>query len=97
MNVTEIYCDIDDFCLLFLPSWLKSLLPEEKPKRKRSFVINPSEVMTILILFHRSNYRSFKNYYIHYIPRVLGKEFPKRVSYNRFVELSQSVLIPLCA
>ncbi len=48
---------------------------------------------TILILFHSSNY--FKNYYTQYIPHILGKEFPKRVSY--FVELSQSVLIPLCA
>jgi hypothetical protein len=95
MNVTEIFCDVDDFCLVFLPSWLKSLLPEEKPKR--AFVMSPSEVMTILILFHSSHYRDFKNYYLHYIPRILGEEFPKRVSYNRFVELSQSVMIPLCA
>ena len=43
MNVTEIYCDVDDFCILFLPSWEKSLLPEEKPKRKRSFVMSASE------------------------------------------------------
>ena len=84
-------------CILFLPSWEKSLLPEEKPKRKRSFVMSASEVMTILILFHSSHYRNFKNYYTQYIPSVLGREFPKRVSYNRFVELSQSVLITLCA
>lgn len=31
------------------------------------------------------------------MPGVLGREFPTRVSYNRFVELAQSVLIPLCA
>ena len=28
---------------------------------------------------------------------MLNGEFPKRVSYNRFVELAQSVLVPLCA
>ncbi|NJO15521.1 MAG: hypothetical protein HC877_07185 [Thioploca sp.] len=28
---------------------------------------------------------------------VLKHEFPKRVSYNRFIELAQSVLIPRCA
>ena len=28
---------------------------------------------------------------------VLKREFPNRVSYNRFIELAQSVLIPLCA
>ena len=31
------------------------------------------------------------------MPSVLKPEFPKRVSYNRFIELAQSVLIPLCA
>ena len=31
------------------------------------------------------------------MPRVLKSEFPKRVSYTRFVELAQSVFLPLCA
>lgn len=57
----------------------------------------PAEVMTLLILFHRLGYRNLKNFYLGYVPLVLGKEFPNRVSYNRFVELEQSVFIPLCA
>lgn len=90
---------MDDFCIAFIPSWQKSLLPEEQAKRKRQrqFTMSPSEVMTLLIMFHHSNYRTFKHYYEKYIPRIWGKEFPNRVSYNRFVELAQSVLIPLCA
>ena len=32
-----------------------------------------------------------------HVPLVLKPAFPKRVSYNRFIELAQAVLIPLCA
>lgn len=97
MNVTDVYCDVDDFCRIFLPAWQSSLLPERKTKRHRSFTMSPAEVMTLLILFQGSNYRDFKHYYIDYVSCVLKGEFPKQVSYNRFVELAQSVLIPLCA
>jgi transposase len=97
VGTTELFCDIDDFCKIFIPSWLKSMLPEEKPTRNRSFTMSPAEVMTILILFHRSGQRNFKQFYNAYVPAVYRKAFPERVSYNRFIELSQSVLIPLCA
>lgn len=97
MNITEIFCDVDDFCKVFIPVWLSSLLTEGKRRRQRQFTMSPSEVMTILILFNNSNYRDFKHFYIDHVPCVWKKEFPKRVSYNRFVELAQSVLIPLCA
>ena len=97
MNITAIFCDVDDFCKLFIPAWQRSLLPEEVPQRHRKFTMSPAEVMTLLILFHRSSYRNLKNFYTHYVPMVLGREFPNRVSYNRFVELEQSLLGPLCA
>ena len=97
MNITAIFCDVDDFCKLFIPAWQRSLLPEEVPQRHRKFTMAPAEVMTLLILFHRSSYRNLKHFYTHYVPMVLGQEFPNRVSYNRFVELEQSLLMPLCA
>ena len=55
-----------------------------------------AEVMTILILFHQSHYRNFKWFYREYVSKVLCEAFPGLVSYNRFVELQKSVLIPLC-
>ena len=97
MNVTEIYCDVDDFCKVFLPVWQASLLPEKQNKRQRAFRMSPAEVMTLLILFQSSNHRDFKHYYTNHVACVLKREFPNRVSYNRFIELAQSVLIPLCA
>ena len=64
MDVTERFYDIDDCSEIFMPAWLASLLPEGKRKRARKFVMAPSEVMTILILFHSSHYRDFKNSYL---------------------------------
>ena len=59
--------------------------------------MSPAKVMTILILFHRSGQRNFKQFYNAYVPAVYRQAFSKRVSYNRFIELVQSVPIPLCA
>ena len=97
VNVTEIYGDVDDFYQVFLPAWQNALLSEKQTKRQRAFRMSPSEVMTLLIRFQGSNYRDFKHYYTNYVPSVLKRKFPKRVSYNRFIDLGQSVLVPLCA
>lgn len=54
-----------------------------------------SEVMTIVIMFHKSKMRTFKDFYIKYVKVHLTKEFPTAVSYNRFVELQKFALMPL--
>lgn len=38
--------------------------------------------MTILILFHHSHYRTFKDFYREYVRRHLCEEFPTLVSYK---------------
>ena len=53
--------------------------------------------MTILIHFHQSHYRTFKAYYTEYVLMHRRAEFPALVSYNRFVELTPSVMVPLLA
>ena len=73
MKVTELYCDVDDFCPVFLPAWRSTLLAElprkrQPRKRQRAFTMSPSEVMSLLILFQSSSYRNFKHYYTQYVP-----------------------------
>ncbi|EPE82254.1 hypothetical protein LEP1GSC021_4590 [Leptospira noguchii str. 1993005606] len=51
-----------------------------------------SEVVTIVVYFHLSHCREFKNYYLIEIKKNLKSEFPKTVSYNRFVELMPNAL-----
>ena len=39
MNITQIFCDADDFCQTVIPQWKKTLLPEAQtgtPIRMRS-------------------------------------------------------------
>jgi hypothetical protein len=54
-----------------------------------------SEVMTIVILFHLSRYRTFKDYYQKQVLTSYAHYFPHLVSYNRFVELMQVCSVPL--
>jgi hypothetical protein len=51
--------------------------------------------MTLVIHFHQSHYRNFKNYYQEHIQAYLRKEFPGLVSYGRFAELMQRAVVPL--
>jgi transposase len=66
-------------------------------QRERKGQLCESEIMTILIHFHQARYRDFKTYYVHYVQQYLQREFPKLVSYNRFVQLVPRIVIPLCA
>lgn len=95
-SLLELFCDVDDFCQAFLPSWQKQLLANGEIQRQRERSLRLSEVMTILIHFHQSHYRNFKAYYTDYVSERLRNEFPGLVSYTRFVEFIPSALLPLC-
>jgi hypothetical protein len=75
-NLVELYCDVDDFCKVFIPQWQKQLLDDGTQKRRRDSRLTTSEVMTIVVGFHMSHYRDFKNYYLGYVSVVYKKEFP---------------------
>jgi hypothetical protein len=90
-------CDVDDFCKVFIPQWQKQLLDEGTQKRRRDSRLTTSEVMTILIGFHMSHYRDFKNYYLGYVSVVYKKEFPDLLSYTRFLTIMPKIIVPMCA
>jgi Transposase DDE domain len=96
MSVLELFCAVDDFWLRFEPQWKTGQLAAGK-QRERAGQLCPSEVMTILIHFHQSHYRTFKAYYIEHVQAHLRSEFPHLVSYQRFVALIPSVLAPMLA
>ena len=97
MSLLELFVSVDDFCQVFLPFWERKLLVEGSKKRLRPGQLSVSEIMTILIYFHQSQYRNFKAYYTEQVCKHLRGEFPKVVSYERFVVLMPSVLGPLSA
>lgn len=95
MSLIELFCDVDDFMQAFLPFWYQKLLESSSIKRLRKPQLSESEIMTIVIHFHQSHYRDFKAYYQKHVQEHLSSEFPKLVSYGRFVELMPRVLVPL--
>ncbi len=96
MDTITIFCANDDFCKEFEPRWEKRLLESSLKRRRRQGALCLSEVMTIMVGFHLSGYRTFKHYYLNYVLRYQRYYFPGLVSYNRFVELLQDSLVPLC-
>lgn len=95
MCLTELFCKYDDFCKEFENQWNKFLLQSGVNSRNRPGKLTLSERMTIFTLFHQSNYRTFKHFYKNYVERNLKQYFPNLISYERFVALMPSMLIPL--
>ena len=59
MSLLELFCSVDDFMQSFAPH-LKTMQLAAGRQRERQGQLSPSEVMTILIHFHQSHYRTFK-------------------------------------
>jgi len=95
MSLLELFCAVDDFCQTFEPQWQQILLGQGVRQRRREPKLCLSERMTILIHFHQSGYRHFKDYYLRHVCQHLRQEFPGLLSYPRFVELMPQTLMPL--
>lgn len=99
IQLTRIFCEIDDFYRTFERSLPKNLLATSQsvhfPWKVPPCTLSPSEMMTLLVAFHLSNYRTFKHFYQH-VHQYWQAEFPGLVSYPRFVALQPYLLVPLC-
>ena len=95
-SILPLFSDLDDFCQSFAPTFRTKQLESGTVQRHRKATLQLSEVMTIIVWFQQSGYRTFKDYYRKEVCQHLREEFPNLVSYNRFIELMPSALIPLC-
>lgn len=97
MSILDLFCSVAAFWQGFEPLWERELVASGQRRRKRATRLHPSEIMTILILFQQSGYRTFKGFYTQYVQVHLRAEFPQLVSYTRFVALMPRLLLPLTA
>lgn len=95
-ELVELYCSVDDFWKFFKSEWDKHLIDRTWPHGPDPQLSTP-EMMTIIILFHQSHFRNFKHFYCDYVLKFLRKEFPKLISYSRFVYLMKTLFVPLFA
>ena len=95
MDIIALFCEVDDFFLAY-ERWKtthclakETSAPETRGRPRR---LHPSEVMTLLIAFQQSNYRTFKHFYLKHAYVYWRSEFPHLVSYTRLVQLKKEVL-----
>lgn len=91
-KITEIFYLTDEFCKEFektVSNYTLGNTPKKKPK------MSSSEVITIMVLFHYGTFKNLKHFYQYFVKEHLTNEFPHTVSYNRFVELMQSAVLPM--
>lgn len=96
MDLVALYCSVDDFWKLFKKDWDQHLIESGASRRGPKPEMSFSEMMTIIILFHQSNYRTFKHFYA-YVSNHLRKDFNHLISYSRFVFLKKNLFVPLFA
>ena len=83
MELTTLFGRIDDFWADFEAEYYQHLTADGRIKRVRQSRLGLSKVMTIIIQFQRSAYRTFKHYYQRHVGVYLGWAFPQLVSYHR--------------
>jgi hypothetical protein len=95
-QIIELFCLVDSFVKQFDQIGSQEYLAYKKKKiRKRSCRTSLSEVMTILLLFHRSNYRTFKHFYLNQVKVQWDYLFPNLVKYSRFIQLTSHAFFPM--
>lgn len=94
-DITEMFCFVDDFCRTVTASMSSRFIGvtgQKEPTRVPELSL--SEMLTILLLYHQSPCKNFKFFYVSYL-QLYQAEFPKLVSYNRFIQLKPRTLIYL--
>lgn len=92
-DITELYCFVDDFCKIYATYEKQGSLPSNR-QRHRECNMSLSEMLTIILMFHTSYAKNFKYFYKSSIELFHREDFPRAVSYNRFVELMPRLFIP---
>jgi Transposase DDE domain len=97
VDIVALFCDLDDFYRAFAPTWQAPLLPAPGRHRRRACRLSTSEMMTLVVAFQTSHYRTFKHFYLAEVWCHWRTEFPALVSYQRLIECLPAVLVPLAA
>lgn len=93
MDLTTIFYHSDNFCNSFEKEFNIKVLTTGLVKAKKECCLSLAEVMAIVVYYHKSGYKTFKDYYTR--SHELKSGFPAMPSYNRFIELQQKIIVPL--
>src|SRR4051794_11812580 len=94
VDITALYCCLDDFCKVLADWEAHRLLPSEQT-RQRSGKLSRAEMLFIMVLFHLSPYKNVKVFYLYGIGGQYRACFDALPHYDRFVSLMPRLFVPL--
>ena len=94
IDITALYCCLDDFCKLFADWEAHRLLPSEQT-RQRPGKLSRAEMLLIVVLFHLSPFKHFKAFYHYGIGQQYRAYFGDLPHYDRFISLMPRLFVPL--
>lgn len=98
-KITKIFAMADESCKVFNAMLRRRGLSEPRKNRKRKYHrdsrMSQAEIIVIMIMFHSSNHKCLKLFYLHEICLRHRHLSHKTVSYNRFTELEKSVVVQI--
>lgn len=93
-DITLLYYCIDEFCKIY-KEWEKNKLIDSGRCRQREGKLSLSEMLTIVIYYHMSNYKNFKSYYLIEIRNRQKDQFKDIPCYKRFIQIMPKLIVPL--
>ena len=93
-RLVETFCEFDDFCTSIKTQWEALLITDGKKLERKhgpDCGLIDSEIMTLLVLYHSSRFKTFKAFYIGVVLGLLRSYCPDAPCYERFLTLTKRV------
>lgn len=84
-RLTEVFCEVDDFCQAFEAQWQAYLLGIGAAPRGPKPGLSVSEIITLLLVLHSARFKSLKNFYHGFAAPLLRQYCPCMPCYEQFV------------
>ena len=95
LSNTALFCCLDDFADTFEDLERHRLIPSDRTRRRRG-KLSLGEMLFIMVLFHLSPFKTFKDFWLYGVEQKYREYFGDLPSYGRFVALMPRLFAPLC-
>src|SRR3954454_9458314 len=94
VDITALYCCVDDFCKV-LADWEAHELHPSEQTLQRAGTLSRAAMLFIVVLFHLSRSKTFKVFSLYGIGGQYRACFDSLPHYDRFVTLMPRLFVPL--